>query len=90
MLGPRRFVELACLALIVLLVEDVVVVLIVFINIALLVLFGHLAGTDSAGFVVGPEADKGQDIGGDNFVVGDFLVGHVLENAIYFIEGKST
>ena len=75
-----RFDYVAGFAFVVLLVDDFVVVGLVFFDLLFVVLWCDFAGRDWTGFIVDPKTDEGQEVGEDDVEVADVVVGHVFED----------
>jgi hypothetical protein len=63
MFRSSRFDQLASLAFIILLVQNLIIILIVSEHVFFDVQFGHLPRRDWASFIINPEADNCEDIG---------------------------
>ncbi len=84
------FKDVACFALVVFLVDNLVVVRFVFFGLFFCVLSGYFTGGDWASFVVYPEAEDSEKVGKDNMGVADLVVWHVLEDTEDLISNEST
>lgn len=89
MLRPRWLIEIAGFTLIVRFINLLVIVVFVFFDVALHVLFGYFAWGCCAGFVIHPKAYESQKVCYCHVIPRYLVVRHVLHNSIDFVKSES-